>query len=84
MSYLLDWREIVGCKWSVFWEFCFWDVISDRKLKAAKAAFNASIDIGITFIDTAEIYGAPVRYIFVFIFTYYFYVPKNTFANWIK
>ncbi|KAE8649790.1 hypothetical protein Csa_012389 [Cucumis sativus] len=33
-----------------------WD---DRKMKAAKAAFNASIDNGITFIDTAEIYGAP-------------------------
>ncbi|XP_050943973.1 uncharacterized oxidoreductase At1g06690, chloroplastic-like isoform X1 [Cucumis melo] len=33
-----------------------WD---DRKLKAAKAAFNASIDNNITFIDTAEIYGAP-------------------------
>ncbi|XP_038899439.1 uncharacterized oxidoreductase At1g06690, chloroplastic-like isoform X2 [Benincasa hispida] len=39
------------------WNNCFqWD---DRKLKAAKAAFNASIDHGITFIDTAEIYGAP-------------------------
>ena len=43
--------------------FLSWRVTLDRKLKAAKAAFNASIDNNITFIDTAEIYGAPVRYI---------------------
>lgn len=34
--------------------------ITDRKLKGAKAAFNASIDVGITFFDTAEVYGAGV------------------------
>lgn len=32
----------------------------DRKLKAAKGAFEASIDSGITFIDTAEVYGSRV------------------------
>lgn len=47
----------------MFGNFLSWRVTSDRKMKAAKAAFNASIDNGITFIDTAEIYGAPVRYI---------------------
>jgi aryl-alcohol dehydrogenase-like predicted oxidoreductase len=35
--------------------------IPDRKLKAAKGAFDASIDCGITFFDTAEVYGAGVR-----------------------
>jgi hypothetical protein len=34
---------------------------ADRKLKAAKGAFDASIDNGITFFDTAEVYGAGVR-----------------------
>ena len=33
---------------------------ADRKLKAAKAAFNASIDRNITFFDTAEVYGSRV------------------------
>lgn len=33
---------------------------ADRKLKAAKAAFNTSIDRGITFFDTAEVYGSRV------------------------
>ncbi|PIA30226.1 hypothetical protein AQUCO_05700145v1 [Aquilegia coerulea] len=32
--------------------------MADRKLKAAKTAFDASIDSGITLIDTAEVYGA--------------------------
>jgi aryl-alcohol dehydrogenase-like predicted oxidoreductase len=35
--------------------------LPDRKLKAAKGAFDASIDCGITFFDTAEVYGAGVR-----------------------
>ena len=35
--------------------------MADRKLKAAKGAFDASIDCGITFFDTAEVYGAGVR-----------------------
>lgn len=34
--------------------------MTDRKLKAAKAAFDTSIDGGITFFDTAEVYGAGV------------------------
>ncbi|KAK1308400.1 putative oxidoreductase [Acorus calamus] len=32
-------------------------LMADRKLKAAKAAFNTSVDGGITFFDTAEVYG---------------------------
>lgn len=35
---------------------------SDVMTKAAKAAFNASVDRGITFIDTAEVYGSSVGY----------------------
>lgn len=35
-------------------------MMTDRKLKAAKAAFDTSIDCGITFFDTAEVYGSPV------------------------
>ncbi|KAG1368435.1 putative oxidoreductase, chloroplastic [Cocos nucifera] len=38
-----------------YWNNSGWD---DRTLKAAKAAFDASIDGGITFFDTAEVYGA--------------------------
>ncbi|XP_038987872.1 uncharacterized oxidoreductase At1g06690, chloroplastic [Phoenix dactylifera] len=38
-----------------YWNDSGWD---DRKMKAAKAAFDASIDGGITFFDTAEVYGA--------------------------
>ena len=33
----------------------------DKKLKAARAAFGTSIDCGITFFDTAEVYGSKVR-----------------------
>lgn len=35
-------------------------VILDRNEKAAKAAFDASIDGGLTFFDTAEVYGSGV------------------------
>eukprot|EP01018_Ginkgo_biloba_P029515 Gb_22673 [translate_table: standard] len=42
-----------------FWNDFSWD---DRKMKAAKAAFNASVDAGITFIDTAEVYGSKVTF----------------------
>eukprot|EP00262_Sarcandra_glabra_P021096 TRINITY_DN8714_c0_g1_i1.p1 TRINITY_DN8714_c0_g1~~TRINITY_DN8714_c0_g1_i1.p1 ORF type:complete len:367 (-),score=74.90 TRINITY_DN8714_c0_g1_i1:118-1218(-) len=38
-----------------YWNDFQWD---DRKMKAAKAAFNASIDCGITLFDTAEVYGS--------------------------
>ncbi|XP_022142896.1 uncharacterized oxidoreductase At1g06690, chloroplastic [Momordica charantia] len=38
-----------------YWNNFEWD---DRKMKDAKAAFDASIDRGITFIDTAEVYGS--------------------------
>ncbi|KAF4373248.1 hypothetical protein G4B88_007261 [Cannabis sativa] len=38
-----------------YWNNFDWD---DRKMKAAKAAFDTSIDRGITFFDTAEVYGS--------------------------
>jgi len=34
--------------------------MADRKLKAAKGAFDASIDCGITFFVTAEVYGTGI------------------------
>ena len=36
-------------------------MMPDRKMKAAKAAFDTSIDCGITLFDTAEVYGSRVR-----------------------
>ncbi|KAH0457849.1 hypothetical protein IEQ34_013164 [Dendrobium chrysotoxum] len=42
---------------TTYWNDFQWN---DRKLKAAKAAFNASIDSGINFFDTAEVYGAGI------------------------
>ncbi|XP_077244604.1 NAD(P)-linked oxidoreductase superfamily protein [Tasmannia lanceolata] len=42
-----------------YWNDFEWD---DRKLKAAKAAFDASIDCGINFFDTAEVYGARMSF----------------------
>ncbi|XP_034702705.1 uncharacterized oxidoreductase At1g06690, chloroplastic [Vitis riparia] len=38
-----------------YWNNFEWD---DRKMKAAKGAFDASIDVGITLFDTAEVYGS--------------------------
>ncbi|KAI4305981.1 hypothetical protein L6164_029302 [Bauhinia variegata] len=38
-----------------YWNNFEWN---DRKEKAARNAFNASVDSGITFFDTAEIYGS--------------------------
>ncbi|CAK9182219.1 unnamed protein product [Ilex paraguariensis] len=38
-----------------YWNNFEWD---DRKMKAAKAAFDSSVDCGITFFDTAEVYGS--------------------------
>ncbi|GAB4850672.1 hypothetical protein Ancab_029983 [Ancistrocladus abbreviatus] len=40
---------------TTYWNDFQWD---DRKLKGAKAAFDTSIDNGINFIDTAEVYGS--------------------------
>ncbi|XVF60730.1 hypothetical protein PTKIN_Ptkin08bG0071500 [Pterospermum kingtungense] len=40
---------------TTYWNNSEWD---DRKLKAAKAAFDSSVDRGITFFDTAEVYGS--------------------------
>ncbi|KAJ3670026.1 hypothetical protein LUZ60_010350 [Juncus effusus] len=40
---------------TAYWNDSQWD---DRSLKAAKGAFDTSLDAGITFIDTAEVYGA--------------------------
>ncbi|CAN1813685.1 Uncharacterized oxidoreductase At1g06690, chloroplastic [Linum perenne] len=42
-----------------YWNNFEWD---DRKLKDARAAFNASVDSGITFIDTAEVYGSRLSF----------------------
>ena len=39
---------------------CWLCVFVDRNEKAARAAFNASIDGGLTFFDTAEVYGSGV------------------------
>ncbi|KAF8079900.1 hypothetical protein N665_0994s0025 [Sinapis alba] len=38
-----------------YWNDFQWD---DRKLKAAKGAFDTSLDNGIDFFDTAEVYGS--------------------------
>ncbi|KAJ6736078.1 AFLATOXIN B1 ALDEHYDE REDUCTASE [Salix viminalis] len=38
-----------------YWNNFEWD---DRKMKAAKAAFDTSVDCGISFFDTAEVYGS--------------------------
>ncbi|RXH90272.1 hypothetical protein DVH24_032629 [Malus domestica] len=35
---------------------------ADRKMKAAKAAFDVSVDGGITFFDTAEVYGSRASF----------------------
>ncbi|KAL8138161.1 hypothetical protein V2J09_004162 [Rumex salicifolius] len=40
---------------TTYWNNFEWD---DRKLKLAKGAFDTSIDNGINFIDTAEVYGS--------------------------
>ncbi|KAJ7564206.1 hypothetical protein O6H91_02G007000 [Diphasiastrum complanatum] len=40
-----------------YWNEGTWD---DRKLKEVKAAFNASVDAGLTFFDTAEVYGSQL------------------------
>ncbi|XP_044501860.1 uncharacterized oxidoreductase At1g06690, chloroplastic-like [Mangifera indica] len=42
-----------------FWNNFEWD---DRKVKAARAAFNTSVDNGITFFDTAEVYGSRASF----------------------
>ncbi|XP_078162713.1 NAD(P)-linked oxidoreductase superfamily protein [Carex rostrata] len=42
---------------TTYWNDSQWD---DRKLKAAKGAFDMSLDLGINFIDTAEVYGAGI------------------------
>ncbi|KAL8474143.1 hypothetical protein ACS0TY_030833 [Phlomoides rotata] len=42
-----------------YWNNFEWD---DRKLKAAKAAFDTSVDCGITFFDTAEVYGSRMSF----------------------
>ncbi|XAR55543.1 Pyridoxine 4-dehydrogenase [Bertholletia excelsa] len=38
-----------------YWNNFEWD---DRKMKAAKGAFETSIDCGLSFFDTAEVYGS--------------------------
>lgn len=44
---------------TTYWNNFEWD---DRKLKAAKAAFDVSVDSGITFFDTAEVYGSRLSF----------------------
>uniref|UniRef100_A0A0D6QV87 NADP-dependent oxidoreductase domain-containing protein n=1 Tax=Araucaria cunninghamii TaxID=56994 RepID=A0A0D6QV87_ARACU len=44
---------------TAYWNDSTWD---DRKMKAANAAFNASVDAGITFFDTAEVYGSKLAF----------------------
>jgi predicted oxidoreductase len=39
----------------------YFAMMADMKMKAAKAAFDTSVDCGITFFDTAEVYGSRVR-----------------------
>uniref|UniRef100_A0A0E0LH27 NADP-dependent oxidoreductase domain-containing protein n=1 Tax=Oryza punctata TaxID=4537 RepID=A0A0E0LH27_ORYPU len=42
---------------TTYWNDSEWD---DRRLKEAKAAFDTSIDNGMTFFDTAEVYGTAL------------------------
>lgn len=42
-----------------YWNNFQWD---DRKMKAAKSAFDSSIDSGITLFDTAEVYGSRMSF----------------------
>ncbi|XP_047333005.1 uncharacterized oxidoreductase At1g06690, chloroplastic [Impatiens glandulifera] len=42
-----------------YWNNFEWD---DRKMKAAKTAFDTSLDCGITLIDTAEVYGSKLSF----------------------
>lgn len=51
----------------------YFAVESDRKMKAAKAAFDASVDCGITFFDTAEVYGSTVKDKIISLLAYLFY-----------
>lgn len=44
---------------TTYWNNFQWD---DRKLKAAKAAFDTSLDCGISFFDTAEVYGSTLAF----------------------
>lgn len=44
---------------TTYWNDFQWD---DRKMKAAKGAFDASIDSGITLVDTAEVYGSRLSF----------------------
>ncbi|TVT97364.1 hypothetical protein EJB05_57392 [Eragrostis curvula] len=43
---------------TTYWNDSEWD---ERRLKEAQAAFDASIDNGMTFFDTAEVYGTAAR-----------------------
>ncbi|KDP37746.1 hypothetical protein JCGZ_05236 [Jatropha curcas] len=42
---------------TTYWNLSGWN---DRNFKAAKSAFDISIDSGITFFDTAEVYGSAL------------------------
>lgn len=55
--------------------------MTDRKLKAAKAAFDTSIDCGITLFDTAEVYGSSVRTDLIFLVSQILKVLLNTLSS---
>lgn len=42
---------------ALYWNDGSWN---DRKVEDARAAFNASLDAGLSFFDTAEVYGAKL------------------------
>lgn len=44
-------------------------VTVERFEKAAKDAFNASVDGGLTFFDTAEVYGSKVNIYLLLLFS---------------
>lgn len=48
------------CKLCAAYSILSYDMMADRMMKAAKAAFDVSVDSGITFFDTAEVYGSKV------------------------
>lgn len=47
-------------------------------MKAAKAAFDTSVDCGITFFDTAEVYGSRVSNRFDFALLIFLHLIEYT------
>lgn len=65
LYYSFGWNTFKSgpCKW-MFWDW-FCDYL-DRNEKEARDAFNASVDGGLTFFDTAEVYGSRVSIYIIF------------------